>query len=72
MIKSKTFIITACAMIMSAAGTTLFSQETIDDIIINNRGVKYGESNKLDEAIQEFDRAIDLRERAAARAFHNK
>jgi tetratricopeptide (TPR) repeat protein len=70
--KCKTVIITACAMIMSAAGTIVFSQETIDDIIINNRGVKYGESNRLDEAIQEFDRAIEMRNKGSAKAYHNK
>jgi tetratricopeptide (TPR) repeat protein len=59
-------------MIISAAGTIAYSQETINDIIINNRGVKYGESNRLDEAIQEFDKAIDMRDKATAKAYHNK
>jgi tetratricopeptide (TPR) repeat protein len=59
-------------MLIIATGTIIFSQETINDIIINNRGVKYGESNRLDEAIQEFDKAINMRDKATAKAYHNK
>ena len=38
--KCNAIIITACAILITASGTIIFSQETINDIIINNRGVK--------------------------------
>jgi hypothetical protein len=70
--KCNAIFIAVCAMLIIASGTIIFSQETINDIIINNRGVKYGETNRLDEAIQEFDKAIDMRDKASSKAYHNK
>lgn len=61
-----------CPLFVLGSAHALYSQETINDIIINNRGVQYGESNRLDDAIKEFDKAINLRDRAAAKAYHNK
>ncbi len=65
-------LIPICTMIIVASVHTLFPQETINDIIINNRGVQFGESNRLDEAIKEFDKAITMRDKATAKAYHNK
>jgi tetratricopeptide (TPR) repeat protein len=59
------------ALFLFAGGTATFSQ-TDKDIIINKRGVELGETNRLDEAIKEFDSAIALRDRAAAKVYHNK
>lgn len=64
-------IIPACAVVLLTGGVALFSQ-TVKDIMMNKRGVELGESNRLDEAIREFDKAIDLRDKATAKVYHNK
>jgi tetratricopeptide (TPR) repeat protein len=69
--KSTALCLTVSAALLGAGSAALFSQETINDIM-NNQGVKLGESNRLDEAIEQFDKAIDFREKAAAKAYHNK
>ncbi|MBN1495852.1 MAG: tetratricopeptide repeat protein [Spirochaetes bacterium] len=62
---------TVCTALVCAGYALLFSQEMVNDLM-NNQGVRLGEQNRLDEAIELFDRAIDFREKAAAKAYHNK
>lgn len=38
----------------------------------NKRGIELGDQNKLDEAIREFDKALEIREKASAKVYHNK
>lgn len=69
--KSTVFFLALGALVIGAGSAALFSQENINDIM-NNAGVRLGEQNRLDEAIEQFDKAIDFREKAAAKAYHNK
>ncbi len=69
--KSTVFFLALGALVVGAGSAALFSQENINDIM-NNAGVRLGEQNRLDEAIEQFDKAIDFREKAAAKAYHNK
>jgi tetratricopeptide (TPR) repeat protein len=64
-------LITACVCLalVIKAGTSIYSQIGKD---INIRGVELGEKNKLDEAIKEFDKVIELRDNEAARVHHNR
>jgi tetratricopeptide (TPR) repeat protein len=59
----------AIIVLMLEPGSRIFSQVGKE---INKRGVELGRDNKLDQAIQEFDRAIVLRDREAAIVYHNK
>ncbi|OHD64897.1 MAG: hypothetical protein A2176_04655 [Spirochaetes bacterium RBG_13_51_14] len=70
--KNTIFIASVSAIFLCTGATFIFSQDTVNDIIINKRGVELGESKQLDEAIKEFDKAINIRDRAAAKVYHNK
>ncbi len=39
---------------------------------LNRKGVRLGEQEKYDEALQKFDRSIEMYDKSSARAFHNK
>ena len=69
--KTTSLFLALLAALVCVGPAVLLSQENINDIM-NNAGVKLGEQNRLDEAIEQFDKAIDFREKAAAKAYHNK
>ncbi|OHD72089.1 MAG: hypothetical protein A2W19_16605 [Spirochaetes bacterium RBG_16_49_21] len=58
-----------CIVLIMEPGSRIFPQI---DKEINKRGVDLGKQNKLDEAIRQFDKAIELRDREAAIVYHNK
>jgi len=58
-----------CIALVFEAGSRIFSQVGKD---INKQGVELGEKNRLDEAIRQFDKVIELRDNEAARVYHNK
>jgi tetratricopeptide (TPR) repeat protein len=62
-------ITSAIIMLMLEPVSRLFSQVGKE---LNRRGVELGRENRLDQAIQEFDRAIVLRDRESAIVYHNK
>ncbi len=68
---TKTLIAASCVMLIMTGGVAIFPQTDVD-IINNMRGVELGEENRLDEAIKEFDKAIEVRDHASARVYHNK
>ena len=70
--KQSIFIAMACLMLVIAGGALLVTWAETTDIKQNTRGVELGETNRLDEAIQEFDKAIEFRDKAAAKVYHNK
>jgi hypothetical protein len=70
--KQSIFIAIACLMLVIAGGALLVTWAETTDIKQNTRGVELGETNRLDEAIQEFDKAIEFRDKAAAKVYHNK
>lgn len=69
--QNRSLVLAMTVFVLLTAGAAIFSQ-TKNDIMLNRRGVELGEANRLDEAIKEFDKVIEARDHAAARAYHNK
>lgn len=57
-------------IMLAVAPAGIQAEEKLD--VINKRGVDLGDQNRLDEAIKEFDKSLDFREKAVARVLHNK
>ncbi len=66
------FVLPVCALIIIASGHALFSDEDADDRKSHKKAIEYGESDKVDDAIILFDKAVEYRKRAMAIAYHNK
>ena len=70
--KQSILIACICLVLVMAGGAALVIMAETEDIKQNAKGVELGETNRLDDAIKEFDRAIDFRDKAAAKVYHNK
>ena len=68
----RTCIIIAVAAVSIVAVIPRLRSQMKEDVRLNKEGVEYGQSNRLDEAIRHFDRAIQLRDEAAAKVYHNR
>lgn len=61
-------IILITALVISLIGP-LFAQSPAE---FNKRGVQYGSDKMFEKALREFDRALDIYNKASARVYHNR
>jgi tetratricopeptide (TPR) repeat protein len=66
------FLLPVCALIIMASSQALFSDEDAEDRMRHKKAIEYGESDRVDEALKMFDKAVEYRKRAMAIAYHNK
>ncbi|MBP7734669.1 MAG: tetratricopeptide repeat protein [Spirochaetes bacterium] len=71
--KSSPFLlILVCVLIVMASSHALFSDEDAEDRARHKKAIELGESDRVDEALTIFDKAVEYRKRAMAIAYHNK
>jgi len=69
--KVKSVMLATALGLSLCAAAPLAAQES-NPAVMNQRGVDYGRQKQFDQAVGEFDRAIDIYNKKSAKVFHNK